>query len=87
MQCSSVDLPGTRRSHDRGVRAALELDVDAVERADLGFALAVDLGRACTARAATAVVGGLVVVTCHSSCSLRGARYGIGAAGRYPDDP
>src|SRR5207244_554716 len=38
-------LPGSRRTHDRGVRAALERDVDAIERTDFGLAFAVDLRR------------------------------------------
>ena len=37
-------LAGARRAHDRGEPAGREVDGDAVERTDLGLALAVDLG-------------------------------------------
>ena len=52
MQCSSVDLPEPDGPMIAVYAPRLELDVDVVERADLGLALAVDLRRA-TARAAT----------------------------------
>ena len=38
-------LPGTRRAHDRGEPRGLERHADVVERAHLGLAAAVDLGR------------------------------------------
>ena len=38
-------LAGTRRAHDRGVRPALEVDIDIVEGAHLGLARAVNLAR------------------------------------------
>ena len=45
MQCSSVDLPEPDGPMIAVYCGAAELDVDAVERADLGLALAVDLRR------------------------------------------
>ena len=78
MQCSSVDLPEPDGPMIAVYCAALELDVDAVERAHLGVALAVDLRSRCTARAATVVVGGLVVVT--TAPARSGARYGTDVA-------
>ena len=51
-------LAGTARAHDCGELAALEENVDSVERANLAVAGAVDLGRAFSARGLVGVCSG-----------------------------